>query len=131
MNDMDSNEYFEKKKALLKECVSLSEEMLSNISKIDTIKSILVRRSEKIRLLQDLEVSCGKAMGDSLSEKQKAQINQVVSLLLALDRDTSKKIRTEQVNLKILMKVNTQNHKLMGYTGKYAPTRGRLLDCKK
>ena len=126
MNDMDSNEYFEKKKALLRECVSLSEEMLSNISDIDTINNILLKRSEKIHFLQDFEDTYRKDFEDTLSEKQKSEINQIVSLLLGLDRDTIKKIKVEQSTLKNAMKVNSQSYKMMGYTGKYAQTSGRL-----
>ena len=131
MIDMNSNEYFERKKALLKECVTLSEEMLSNINEIDKINNILLKRSEKIHLLQELEDNYGEAFESIMSDNQKSQINQIVSLLLGLDRDTEKKIKNEQLELKKRMKVNIQNQKMISYTGKYAQTSGRLLDKKK
>jgi hypothetical protein len=132
VNNMDSNEYFEQKRILLKECVSISEEILSNITDIDTINKLLSARAEKITLLQKLEEEFqGKVIMRTLPDKQKAQINQLVALLLGLDRDTAKKIKSTQEDLKKSMKVNTQNHKLANYTGKFVQTSGRFLDKKK
>ena len=132
MNNMDSNEYFEQKRILLKECVSISEEILSNITDIDTINKLLSARAEKITLLQKLEEEFqGKVIMSTLPDKQKAQINQLVTLLLGLDRDTAKKIKNTQEDLKKSMKVNTQNHKLANYTSKFVQTSGRFLDKKK
>jgi len=131
MNDMDSNEYFSQKRAFLKECVTLSEELLSNIGDLDAVNETLTKRSKKIQQIKDLDDACGKEMADSWSESQKTQINQIVSLLSGLDRDAVRLIKEEQADLKNTMKVNAQNHKLMNYTGKYAQTSGRLLDKKK
>lgn len=128
---MDPKDYFERKKALLKDCVTLTEDVLSNINDIGTVNNLLLTRGEKISLLQELDSTYDKAMAGSLSEAQKTQIDQLVSLLLGLSRDTIKKIQRDQVELKKLMKVNAQNHKLIGYTGKYTQTSGRLLDKKK
>lgn len=128
---MDSREYFEQKRDLLKGCISLSEEILSNLSDIETVSALLEKRSEKISLLQKLEDDCGKAMMDLLPVEEKAKINQMLSLLLGLDRDTARKLQQEQAELKEMMRANTQNHKLINYTGKHAQTSGRLLDKKK
>jgi len=129
---MDSNEYFEQKRNLLKECVSISEDILSNIADIDKVNSLLSSRSEKIGQLQTLEETAdGKAHMMALPDREKAQIDQLIALLLGLDRDTAKKIKSAQEDLKKSMKVNTQNHKLANYTGKYGQTSGRLLDKKK
>jgi hypothetical protein len=129
---MDSNEYFEQKRNLLKECVSISEDILSNITDIDKVSSLLSFRSEKIGQLQKLEEAAdGKTLMKALPDKQKSQIDQLIALLLGLDRDTAKKIKSDQEDLKKTMKVNTQNHKLANYTGKYSPSSGKLLDKKK
>lgn len=127
---MDLNGYFEQKRNLLKDCITLSENILSSISDIDHVNQLLEQRMEKISLLQKLDGEYGSMM-EKLPENQKAQIDQMVSLLLGLDRDAAKKIRLEQEELKKLMKVNTQNQKLANYTGSHAPTGGRFLDKKK
>lgn len=128
MSGMSSNDYFIQKEALLKECVSLSEELLSNIHDIDAVNRILYARSEKIRQLQELDDACDPA---SLSSKQKSQINQIVSLLLGLDRDAIKEIKGEQANVMNAMKANTKNHKMVGYNGKQPEASGRKIDIKK
>lgn len=130
MTDMDSQDYFERKKNLLNECISMSEDMLSDYSDIDSINSILSIRSEKITALQELEDASKNGVG-LLSETQKAQINRIIDLLLDLDRDVEKKIKTAQSELKNEMKINTQNQKLISYTGKHIPVSGRVMDYKK
>jgi hypothetical protein len=127
---MDSQDYFERKKNLLNECISMSEDMLSDYSDIDSINSILSIRSEKITALQELEDASKNGVG-LLSETQKAQINRIIDLLLDLDRDVEKKIKTAQSELKNEMKINTQNQKLISYTGKHIPVSGRVMDYKK
>lgn len=131
VNDVDSNEYFNQKRALLKECVSLSEELLGNIGDLDAVNNALEKRSEKIRQIQALDDVCRKDLADSWSQAQQTQIDEIVSLLLGLDRDAIKTIKEEQTVLKNSMKVNTKGHKLANYTVGYASTSGRLLDKKK
>ena len=131
MNDLDSNEYFIQKRTLLKECVSLSEELLSNIGDWDAVNGALERRSEKIRQIKALDDACGKAPAEFWQQSQKAEIDQTVSLLLGLDRDAMKLIKDAQTDLKNSMKTNTKEHKLASYTVKYASPSGRLLDKKK
>lgn len=108
----------------------MSEDMLSDYSDIDSINSILSIRSEKITALQELEDASKNGVG-LLSETQKAQINRIIDLLLDLDRDVEKKIKTAQSELKNEMKINTQNQKLISYTGKHIPVSGRVMDYKK
>jgi hypothetical protein len=127
---MDSNSYFEQKRNLLKDCITLSENILSSISDMEQVNQLLEKRMEKINLLQKLDGDCGFMM-DSLPGKQKTQIDQMVGLLLGLDRDAVKKIQLEQTELKKLMKINTQNQKLANYTGKHIQTSGKFLDKKK
>lgn len=129
---MDPNVYFEQKRSLLKECIGISEEILSNMDDIDTINSLLSVRAEKITSIQKLEDEAkGKEIMRALPDEQKTQIDQLISLLLGLDHDTANKIKSSQEDLKKSMKVNAQNHKLANYTGKYVQTSGRLLDKKK
>ena len=128
MSNNVSNDYFTQKKALLKECVSLSEELLSNLDNINMINEILSKRSDKIVQLQKLDDAYGP---QTLTDLQKSQINQIVSLLLGLDRDVMREIKVEQADVKNEMKVNTQNHKMVGYKGNQSQPRGRVLDIKK
>ena len=128
MGDISSNDYFIQKEALLKECVSLSEDLLSSIHDVDVVNSILNQRSEKIQQLQDLDDACDSA---SLSAEQKSQVNQIVSLLLDLDRDAIKEIKKDKADVMNAMKSNTQNHKMIGYKGKQSEVSGRNLDIKK
>ena len=128
---MDPKEYFERKCGLLRECVSLSEEILSNIADIDTVNELLSAREEKIALLQELDDARGKAAMASLPDEQKAQIDQTVALLLGLDRDAVKEIESAQDELKRSMRTNTQTQKLVNYANKYVQTSGKLLDKRK
>lgn len=128
---MDCNEYFEKKKALLRDCVSLSEEMLSSGGDIEQVNSILCTRHDKITCLQELDGNWDQSGSGFLTEKQKLQINQMVTLLNDLDRGIAKQIKAEQDEIRNNMKINTQNHRLAGYTGKYGTATGRLINYKK
>ncbi len=127
---MDLTSYFEQKRNLLKDCITLSENILSSISDVDHVNQLLEQRMEKISLLQKLDREYG-AMMKELPGSQKTQIDQMVSLLLGLDRDAAKKIQLQQEELKKMMKINMQNQKLANYTGSYTSTGGRLLDKKK
>ena len=131
MINMVINEFFEKKIALLKECVSLSEEILSTINDIDQVNRLLSARYLKIISLQNLEEEGTRIAEGFLTERQKTKINQLVALLIGLDSDIEKKIKVAQSELKNEMKVNTKHHQLMGYTGKYASVSGRHIDYKK
>lgn len=129
---MDSNLYFEQKRTLLKECVSVSENILSNIDDMEKVNELLAFRAEKITKIQEFEKAYqGQTMMASLPDKQKSQINQLVSLILDLDRDTEMRIKAAQEELKQTMKINTQNHKMIQYAGKIPPASGKLLDKKK
>ncbi len=128
---MDVNQYYEKKLSLLKECVLLSDEIRSNIDEISVVNGYLDQRASVIHNLQILKESYGKVLEPQLSDTQRNTLDQRVSLLLSLDRDTAKKLKISQDELKSNMKTNTQTHKLINYTANFNSPNGHRMNIKK
>ena len=130
MDTKNSNEYFLQKIQLLKQCISLSEELLSSLEDWESLNEILAKRGAVIQQLQNLDQSFGEKAMHSCSEVQKSEINRLVSLILALDRDASKLIKEEQTNLMSAIKINRKEQKIFNYKINTATESGSRLDYK-
>ena len=126
----DINEYFLIKTQLLKQCISLSEEILSSIEDWESLNEIIFRRGKIIQKLENLELDFKKEELFSYSEAQKSQINQLVDLILSLDNDASKLIKDEQKKLIGSMKTNIKGQKIFNYKSNIATDSGSRLDYK-
>lgn len=126
-----TNDYFQQKKALFKECLSLSEELISSLEDWESLSDILSKRELIIQQLESLEVTFGKEAAASLPEEMKTEIDQLIKLILDVDKDTANLIRKEQQNIINSLKANTQEQKLVQYGSIPMTQSGRMIDYKK
>ncbi|MDD2189677.1 MAG: flagellar protein FliT [Eubacteriales bacterium] len=126
-----SFEYYRKKKALLKECLALSEELISSIEDWDAIPVIITKREALIGELRDLEETARAPVKVALTKELKQELDQMIRLILNLDKDVADLIRTEQQNVLDSLKKNTKGQKLTQYAQTQDLARGSKLDYKK
>lgn len=131
MSITTSNEYYENKKALFRQCLNLSEELISSIEDWESVPDIVTRREEVISQLKELEETTDKITASSLSMDRKKELDQMLKLILDLDKDATKLIRKEQQNIMSSLKTNTQGQKLMQYASTPGLIHGRIMDYKK
>lgn len=129
MSTMTSKEYFSQKMALLKECLTITEEFMSRMEEWEELEQILNRREEVIRQIQQLEEAVDQAVIQSCTEEEKAEMNRMLSLILGLDQDAVKTLRQDQKDTMGVIKANVQGQKIAGYASE-AGQRGRFLDFK-
>lgn len=129
MSTITSNEYFSQKMALLKECLAITEEFMSRTEEWEEFEEILDRREKIIGQLQHLEESAGPAVIQACTEEEKAEIGQMMSLLLGLGQDAINNLRQDQAKTMSVLKANVQGQKIAGYASE-AGQRGRFLDFK-
>ena len=126
-----SYEYLQQKKALLKECLHLSEELISGIDEWESVPDIISRREAVILQLKELEETAGAKVKASLTREMKQELDQMIKLILDLDKDAANLIRKEQQNIMGSLKANTQEQKLMQYAQPTEVPSGRKLNYKK
>ncbi len=131
MSNITSNEYHQQKKALLKQCLTLSEELIGSIESWDSVPDIMSRKEDAIRQLKELEDSTGSDVKASLSQQMKQELDQAIRLIMDLDKDTAHLIRKEQQTIKRSLKANINGQKLMQYAQAPDLPSGRKLDYKK
>ena len=126
-----SFEYLQQKKALLKQCLNLSEELISSIDEWETVPDLISRREALILQLKELEEAAGTKVKASLTSEMKQDLDQMIKLILDLDKDATNLIRKEQQHIMDSLKANTQEQKLMQYAQPAELPSGRKLDYKK
>jgi len=126
-----SYEYLQQKKALLKQCLNLSEELISSIDEWESVPDIISRREAVILQLKELEEAAGTKVKASLTSEMKQELDQMINLILDLDKDATNLIRKDQQNIMGSLKANTQEQKLMQYAQSTELPSGRKLDYKK
>jgi len=126
-----SYEYYKQKKALLKECLTISEELMSSIEGWDSVPDLVSKREAMILELKKLEEATGTAIKTALTKELKQELDQMIQLILDLDKNATNLIRTEQQNVLDSLKANTKGQKLMQYAQAPELPQGRKLDYKK
>lgn len=124
-------EYLQQKKALLKQCLNLSEELIGSIEEWDSVPDIISQREVLIRELKVLEDSTKPSIKASLTKEMKQELDQMIKLILDLDKDAAKLIRQEQKTIMESLKTNTKGQKLIQYTQIPDVQSGHKLDYKK
>lgn len=126
----------QKKKQLLEQCLGKTEELLSylvgqNAEELpEAVSSILAEREGIIRELESVELSINKMIIHSDLDKEKKEINRLIDLLLALDKDAGRLIKAEQERLLADIKIHTNKQKIIPYSSSI-PQSGQLMDFKK
>ena len=110
------NAYFEEKAKLLTQCIKISEEVLGSLESEEDLHTLILRRENVILQLKTLEEACDQGTKNSCSKPQKEQIDQLVSLLLAMDKDASDSISTRQKKLLEDIKENKKRQQIANYT---------------
>lgn len=124
-------EYVQQKKALIKQCLNLSEELLSSIEEWDPVPAIVEKREALILQLKELEEATAPMVKASLTKEMKDEMDQMIRLILDLDKEAAGRIRKEQQHLLDSMKSNVKEQKLIQYAQTPDASSGRRLDYKK
>lgn len=129
-NSNFSREYYAQKMKLLRDCLSLSEELLSRLEEWEALDDILTRRGTVIQAMQNLDEMYPDEVIDACSQAEKLEANRLLSLILNLDHDTEKLIRQERERILSSIKENVQEQRITGYGASTVPS-GYLMDHKK
>jgi hypothetical protein len=127
MTEGSSSEFGTKKINFLKQCVRITEDLLSSTTDAQKIPKLIQQRGEVISLLTELEKTPVK--GATPSENVK--VDQLINLLQKLDRQVAKKIKNEQQNILAALKVNSRGFKLTAYNSNSTKSTGRFIDKKR
>lgn len=131
MNTNVANDYFHQKKALLEQCLHLSEELCSSVADWDSVPDVMARKEAAIMQLKDLEEAAGSGVKASLSQEMTKELDRMIKLILDLDQEAASRIRKEQQDIKESLKSNIQGQKLIQYVQVPEISSGRKLDYKK
>lgn len=131
MNEQPS-EFCQEKIQILKDYVEKGEEIISKIEDWESLAAILEERDELIVKLQKLELKiCENGSGNGCSLEQKNQIDNLVKLILDLDKNCIHLIKAEQQKTLQDLKNNQKNQKVADYEISLTPSYGTFLDAKK
>lgn len=130
------NEFFLQKKSLLKQCLNLSEELISSLEEWENFDDILKKREEVIEQIKALEETTSKNIVSGLSSEMKTELNRTLNLILELDKKTTELMRKEQKEIMSSLKSNAQEQRMVQRKmAQYGPDpntpSGRFLDYKK
>lgn len=131
MND-NSRTFCQQKISILKEYVTRGEEILSSIEDWESLAGILEKRDQLIIQLQNLEEN-SKASDENMicSADEKNQVDDLLKLILDMDKNCIKLIQDEKDKTMNDLKSNQQNQKIVDYQINLTPNYGTFLDAKK
>lgn len=132
-NSMIASNYYVKKVDLLKRCLALSEELLSIQLEDDwpLLDDLFSKREAVIQSLEKLDEDFDREVITSCSQAQNSKIDQLVNLIMEIDKDLERLIVQEQDKIFESMKSNTQEQKIADYTAINTAQGGNYLDIKK
>ena len=116
MRSESANAYFEQKKQLLAQCIEISEAVFGCLESEEDLQGLLSRREHVLLQLKLLEETCEQKIKVSCSKSQKEQLDQQVTLLLAMDRDAAVSISANQKILLAEIKENKKRQQIANYT---------------
>ncbi|MGI6751305.1 MAG: hypothetical protein ACOX4U_01615 [Anaerovoracaceae bacterium] len=129
--DKESLEYYNRKKRLLEQCLHCSEELMSSLSRWEEMPDVMKKKEQVLLELKELEESTELSAKTSLSLEQKGELNDKIKLIVALDGDTSRRIKEEQEKIKESLKATVNGQKVIEYGSQPHIGRGRKIDYKK
>ena len=128
---MPSSTFATQKIDRLKQCIRITEDLLSSISDETKLLDFLDQRSDVLQQLEESEKAVTAAERASCSESDIAKIDQLVALLLQLDAQAVTSIKAELQDTLSAMKANVNEHKFIGYKGDSDSPTGNFLDAKR
>ncbi|MDD2296124.1 MAG: hypothetical protein PHT29_08095 [Eubacteriales bacterium] len=115
MYSKPASAYFEQKTKLLMQCIEISEELFGCFESEGDLQAILTQRGNVLSELKKLEETLGQEAANSCSDAQKEQIDQQVTLLLAMDRDIARLIASSKKILLEEIKENKKRQQIANY----------------
>jgi len=115
----------------LKECVRLTEDLLSNISDEVKVLELLDTRGEILQALDAFEKDHKQSNTNICTPAESAKVDQLVALLLNLDKQADAQIKQNIQEAVASLKANVNEHKFIGYKGEGQSPQGNFLDTKR
>ncbi|MDI9493787.1 MAG: hypothetical protein QM289_04810 [Bacillota bacterium] len=125
----DPNSYYEIKMDLLKQILSINEEILSNPDDWESYKTHLSARESIIRKLQKLDDAFGVDVIRCCPRSQIVEMDRMLNLILALDKDIIAVIDENRQKILASLKATVREKKITGY-GNPVGHSGKYLDSK-
>lgn len=122
--------YYMNKMALLTQLLGTNEEFLSNLGNWESCEEYLLRRDDLIQELQGLDESYGNEVIASCTTSQKSELDRMLNLILAVDKDITASMHKERQEALSAMKATVKEKKITGYENPVT-VRGQLLDYKR
>ena len=129
MHPRDHNKYFIHKIALLKRFLNISEEFLSNLEDWESYEDHLAKRDAVIDELQELDKTFGNEVIRSCSYSQRQEIDRMINLVLAVDKDIAVSIDKSRQQTLESMKTTIMEKKITGYVNPVT-AHGNFFDHK-
>lgn len=123
-----TQEYYQKKKALLNQCLRLSEDIASGLEQWENLAGILLERESLLDQIKELELETTEETKRSLPHDKRRDLDQSIKLILDFDQDTIKAMRKEQEDIMTSLKANIQEQKTIQYGTSTQPSSGRLMN---
>ncbi|HWQ79245.1 MAG TPA: flagellar protein FliT [Anaerovoracaceae bacterium] len=131
MSTLTLMEYYHKKKALLKQCLDLSEKLPPSIENWESVPGLLSDREAVLLQLKELEETAEAGAKSLLSQEMKQELDQMIKQIQDLDQESARLIRREQESILDSLKANAQGRKLTQYAQATDLAQGRKLDYRK
>ncbi|AFA49222.1 flagellar protein FliT [Acetobacterium woodii] len=128
----NSRTFCQQKILILKEYVTRGEEILSSIEDWELLAGILEKRDQLIIQLQNLEKNAQENNENMIcSADEKSQVDNLLKLILDMDKNCIKLIQDEKDKTMNDLKNNQHNQKIVDYQINLTPNYGTFLDAKK
>jgi hypothetical protein len=129
--DQHYEKYYSERMSCLKKILRITEEFLGSVSDWESYENHLQKRELLIERLKQLDEAYGKDALSHCKDGDRAEMNNILNLILALDDDIASAIDEERIATLNSIKANIKELKITGY-GYGSPPRqgGKLLDRK-
>lgn len=131
---MDIQTYYEDRLELLKQLQKVNEDFLSSVESWESYEGHLNDRDELIAAVRDLDENFGRDKRKLLDEEKTREMDNILRLILALDRDITEALNRERRETLEAMKVTTRGKKLAGYGfghgSSHGESQGKVLNTK-
>lgn len=125
--------YINQKESLLQKCLRVTEDFASNIDDWESFENILSERGSIIEKIKELEAATPDHIRSACPPKDVKRLDNMLNLILDLDKNAEKYIREAQAELMDSMKTNVQGQRFAhtGYNPQNMANPGGRLDYKK
>jgi hypothetical protein len=122
--------YYQKKMSILTRLLNVGEKLLSSLKDWESYNLHLAKKDALIEELKELEEGQESVNISRCTDAQRIEINRMIDLILALDKDIVKSIKKAQNQTLETIKTVTAKTRICEY-GETAKCSGKLLDYRK